>query len=96
MRLTITLVIVSAFAALTSAQVSAPQSAGFQDIHTQSQKVAIRPDGTALLTGNVSVSVTGPVEIRAEEVELSRDGRNIVLRKDATVTIVSNARTPAK
>jgi hypothetical protein len=95
MRLTITLAIVSAFAALTSAQVSAPNPQDSKTF-TQAKTAVKRADGTTLLVGNVSMSVRGAVEIRAEEMELSPDGRNIVLRKGATVTIISNARTPAK
>jgi len=77
------------FAALTSAQVGAPNPQGS---NTLAQTVQKAPDGTTLLRGNVRMAVTGTIELRADEIDVSPDGREMVLRNNVTVRIPSDPR----
>ena len=78
-----------AFAALTSAQVGAPNPQGSK---TLAQTMEKAPDGTTRLRGNVRMAITGTVELRADEIDVSPDGREMVLRNNVTVSIPSDPR----
>jgi hypothetical protein len=75
------------FAVLTSAQVGAPNPQGS---NTLAQTVEKASDGSTLLRGNVRMSITGTVELRADEADVSPDGRDMILRNNVIVRIPSN------
>jgi hypothetical protein len=81
--------VVVVFAALTSGQVRAPNPQGS---NTLAQTIEKAPDGTTRLRGNVVVSITGTVELRADEIDVSPDGQEMVLRSNVTVRIPSAPR----
>jgi hypothetical protein len=88
-KLLLGLTVVVGFAALTSAQVKAPNPQGSDTLAQTIEKAA---DGTTLLRGNVRMSITGTVELRADEIDVSPDGREMLLRSNVTVRIPSDAR----
>ena len=49
-------------------------------------------DGTVLLRGNVHVSITGPLELRADEIDISPDGREMTVRNNVTVRFPADVR----
>ena len=71
-------------ATLASAQVGAPNPQGS---NTLAQSIEKAPDGTTLLRGNVRMKITGTVELRADEIDVSPDGRQMALRNNVTVSI---------
>jgi hypothetical protein len=83
------LMVTVTFAALTSAQVGAPNPQGSD---TLAQTMVKAPDGTTLLRGNVRMAITGTVELRADEIDVSPDGREMVLRSNVRVSIPSDPR----
>jgi hypothetical protein len=62
-------------ATLTSAQVGAPNLLNSKG---QAQRIERAVDGKLLLRGNVQVAITSPVELRADEIDISPDGREMV------------------
>jgi lipopolysaccharide export system protein LptA len=92
-KLLLGVTVVIVFAALASAQVGAPNPQGS---NTLAQRIEQAANGATLLRGNVQMSITGTVELRADEVDVSPDGREMVLRNNVTVRIPSNLvqRTP--
>jgi lipopolysaccharide export system protein LptA len=88
-KLLLGVTVVVVFAALTSAQVRAPNPEGSNTLAQTIEKAA---DGTTRLRGNVRMSITGTVELRADEMDVSPDGREMVLRSNVTVRIPSDPR----
>lgn len=87
-KLLLGLALAGTFAALTSAQVGAPQNP--QGSNTLAQTVEKASDGSTQLRGNVRMAITGTVEIRADEIDVSPDGRDMILRNNVTIRIPSN------
>ena len=83
-KLLLGVTVVMVFAALTSAQVGAPNPQGS---NTLAQTIETAANGTTQLRGNVRMSITGTVELRADEIDVSPDGREMVLRNNVTVRI---------
>ena|SRR5688572_32744763 len=88
-KLLLCLTLTVVFAAFASAQVGAPNPQGSD---TLAQTMVKTADGTTLLRGNVTMSITGTVELRADEIDVSPDGREMILRSNVTVRIPSNPR----
>ena len=89
MKLLLSLTFASLVVVLTSAQVGAPNPQGSD---TLAQNITKAADGTTLLRGNVRMAITGTLELRADEIDVSSDGRDMVLRGNATVRIPANPR----
>ena len=88
-KLLLSVTVVVAFAALSSAQVKAPNPQGS---NTLAQTITKAADGTTLLRGNVRMSITGTIELRADEIDVSPDGQDMVLRNNVTVRVPSDGR----
>lgn len=88
-KLVLCLTVLVTFAALTNAQVGAPNPQGSDTLAKTMEKAA---DGRTLLRGNVRMTITGTVELRADEVDVSPDGRDMVLRNNVTVRIPASPR----
>src|SRR5687768_13206072 len=79
-----------AFAAWSSAQVGAPNPQGPNAV-VHGKTIIRTADGRMLLRGSVQMSITGPVDLRADEIEVSADGREVILRNNVTARIPAGA-----
>jgi len=84
MKLLLSLTFAGLFAVLASAQVGAPNPQGS---NTLAESVRKSPDGRTLLRGNARMQITGTVEVRADEIDVSPDGREMVLRGNVTMMV---------
>jgi hypothetical protein len=89
MKLALSVVFAALFAALASAQVGAPNPQGS---NTLAESVQKSPDGRTVLSGNARMQITGTVEVSAEEITVSADGREMTLRGNVTMTIPATPR----
>jgi hypothetical protein len=92
MKLLLSLVLAGTFAVFTSAQVAAPNPQG-SDTLAQSMEKA--PDGSVLLRGSVVMSITGTIELHADEIDVSPDGRTMTMRQNVTARIPAPGDRPA-
>lgn len=84
MKLALSVVFAAAlFATLASAQVGAPNPQASNLLAESWQK---SPDGRSVLS-NARMQITGTVEVRAEEITVSADGREMTLRGNVTMTL---------
>ena len=83
MKLALSVVFAALFAALASAQVEAPNPQASNLLADVWQKL---PDGRTVLS-NARMQLTGTVEVRAEEITVSSDGREMTLRGNVTMTL---------
>jgi lipopolysaccharide export system protein LptA len=92
MKLLLSLVLVGAFAVLAGAQVAAPNPQGSD---TLAQSVEKAPDGSVRLRGNVVMAIQGTIELHADEIDVSPDGRTMTLRQNVTVRIPAPGERPS-
>jgi len=90
-KILLCLIAVVIFATLTSAQVGAPNL-----LNSTAQRIEHAVDGTVLLRGNVHVSITGPLELRADEIDMSPDGREMTVRNNVTVRFPADVRLASR
>ena len=89
MKLVLSIVMVAAFAVLAAAQVTAPP------VQVSARNLEHFADsGVVLLRGDVIVKVNG-VEIRADEMDGTKAGREVTLRGNVRLLLPAPLTTPA-
>jgi lipopolysaccharide export system protein LptA len=84
MKIAYSLILILAFAALAGAQATAP---GPSSVTVASQRFERMPNGSTQLRGDVRLSIIGPVEISADEIDASANQREFTLRGNVTVKL---------
>ena len=89
MKLLLSVTLAALFAALTSAQVAAPNPQGSNTLAASMERL---PDGSTRLRGNARMQITGTVDVRADEIDVSPDGRDMILRGEVLLRVPATPR----
>ena len=89
MKTALSVLLVFGCAVLASAQATAPAITSLSSPITrvQAERTARAVDGSMRLRGGVKYGTLAHVDIEAEEIDITKDGRVLVIRGGATVTL---------